>query len=366
MGGFDSVGEQEPVCYRESIMTDWNRRDYFRFLTSAFFIGAFTLLFLPFYAEILLAGVAAFAMGPLLSRFVKPMRFRWRPSVAITLVALFLLFALPISMVLYKGYAAFLEISKVGFQNTEFFQNLAALKVALVDFAQGALGKFGLEESVNLSEVLEQGLSRSAAVLMQFSSSLVAKVPGLLVSLFIYSASLYFFLAESHSIRRAFERWQLLTKEEASQFIQILQKSSYNMVFSSVFIGFLQATIVSVGAFIFEGGSFGVVWVITFFCSFIPVIGAGPVALVMGLFKLISGNYGQAIGFVVVAVIGGTTDNIIRPFLISSGEQDLHPVVSLLAIIGALMVFGMPGLFLGPVIASVAIKIIPTLYAAEK
>lgn len=343
-------------------MNQWNRREIFRFLVTSFFIGAFALLFLPFYAEILLAGIVAMAIEPYLNRLVQPYKFSWKPSVAIALVALFLLFALPVTMVVYKGYAAFLEISKLGFQNTEFFQNLTSLKAALATFAQSTLTSMGLEESVNLEGILSDGLSQAANILMSLSSAMVSRIPGLLVSLFIYTAALYFFLAESKSIRQLFDRLQLLEPSESGRFITLLQKSSFNTLITSVLIGVIQATIVSIGALIFDGGSFGVVWVVTFFCSYIPVIGAGPVALVMGVFKVISGDMGQALGFLIVAVIGGTIDNVIRPYLISSGEEDLHPVVSLLAIVGALMIFGMPGLFLGPVIASVAVRIIPALY----
>lgn len=343
-------------------MNQWNRREIFRFLITAFFIGAFALLFLPFYAEILLAGIVAMAIEPYLGRIVKLYKFGWKPSVAIALVVLFLVFALPVTMVVYKGYATFLDISKVGFQNTDFFQNLTSLKAALVGFAESSLTSMGLEESINLEGVLGDGLSQAANVLMAMSSSMVARIPGLLISLFIYTAALYFFLAEAKTIRQLFNRLQLLEPAEAGRFISLLQKSSFNTLITSVLIGVIQATIVSLGALFFNGGSFGVVWVVTFFCSYIPVIGAGPVALVLGLFKVISGDMGQALGFLVVAIIGGTTDNVIRPYLISSGEEDLHPVVSLLAIVGALMIFGMPGLFLGPVIASVAVKIIPALY----
>jgi predicted PurR-regulated permease PerM len=133
-------------------------------------------------------------------------------------------------------------------------------------------------------------------------------------------------------------------------------------VVTSIAIAALQATIVTIGSFIFSAGEWAVVWAVTFFCAFIPVVGAAPVALALGIFKLVMGQPGDFIGFLVVAVIAGTADNLVRPFLISSNEQDLNPVISLLAIIGALMLMGMPGLFLGPVIAGVAVKIIPTLY----
>ena len=131
---------------------------------------------------------------------------------------------------------------------------------------------------------------------------------------------------------------------------------------SSIFIGVLQASIVGFGALVCGVGDFVVVFVVTFFCSFIPVIGAGPVALALSVYQLFLGEYGSAIVLGVLAFVAGTVDNLLRPYLVSSSEADLHPIVSLLAIIGALVTFGMPGLFLGPVIASVAVKIIPTLY----
>jgi predicted PurR-regulated permease PerM len=230
---------------------------------------------------------------------------------------------------------------------------------------QSTLSGFGLEGTVNLADLFEEGMSRIANLIMSASSAFVAHIPTLLVSLFIYSAALYFFLAEAKSLRRLFNRLRLLEPTEANRLVHLLQRSCYTTVLTSVLIGLLQATIVGLGTLLLDGGDFGVVWVITFFFSFIPVVGAGPVALILGLLKLISAHYGQALGFLIVAIVGGTMDNIIRPFLISSGDQDLHPVVSSLAIIGALMIFGMPGLFLGPVIASVAVKIVPTLYPPE-
>jgi predicted PurR-regulated permease PerM len=136
-------------------------------------------------------------------------------------------------------------------------------------------------------------------------------------------------------------------------------------VVSAVVIAVVQATIVGLGSLFLHTGDFAIVWVITFFCSFVPVIGAGPVAFSMGLFKLIEGDIGIAVGFFIVAAIAGTVDNLVRPYLISSGENDLHPVVTLLTIVGGLVIFGMPGLFLGPVIASVAVKIVPSLQFVE-
>ncbi|MGE0527717.1 MAG: AI-2E family transporter, partial [Bdellovibrionales bacterium] len=208
----------------------------------------------------------------------------------------------------------------------------------------------------------EEGLSRIANIVVQLSTAIVYRIPSALLALFIFCAALYFFLAEARMLRQVFERQGLLSKEETRSLIHVLQRCCFSTVVTSVLIAVIQATIVGVGAIFTKAGDFTVVWLMTFFASFIPVIGAGPVALFLALYKAVLNDFGQAIVLVIIAVIAGTSDNLLRPYLIATGEADLHPIVSLLAIIGALLIFGMPGLFLGPVIAMVAMKIVPTLY----
>lgn len=338
---------------------NWDRRQIFKVCASVFIWGAFVLLFLPFYSELLMAAVFAFAIEPTLGRFLQKRHLKWRQSVAVILIAMFIALAGPITVVFYKTYAYAVEISKAGLQNTPFFQKMVGLKDRLIQVATGLMERFGYGPDVDLAGMGGEGLGRAANAGMAFITGFVSQVPSLLLSVFVFCAALYFFLAEAGPLKRVFNRQKVLSATETSRFIEILQKSCYNTVVSSMVIAAMQATIVTVGALILGSGDFTVVWVVTFFCSFIPVIGAGPVALALGLGDLLMGEVGTAIGFLIVAIIAGTMDNLARPYLIASGDEDLHPVVSLLAIIGALIIFGMPGLFLGPVIASVAFKIIP-------
>ncbi|WP_263383423.1 AI-2E family transporter [Granulicella arctica] len=91
-------------------------------------------------------------------------------------------------------------------------------------------------------------------------------------------------------------------------------------------------------------------------CAFamIPGVGAilvwGPIAVYLGL----SGHWGKA---ALLAVWGGvivsTIDNILYPMFVGSRLRT-HPVAILLAIIGGVALFGIPGIILGPVIFTTA------------
>ncbi len=344
----------------------WTRKEIFKYLMATFFLLAFAFLFLPFYSEILLAAIFALAMEPSLGRWLQPRHFRWKISVALILAGMFVLLAFPINYVAYRTYRYFVKMSQSGVQNSELFQKLTELKSKVTEFITQLTSGWDLYEQFDFAGILDEGLTHSLNFVVGASTNIASRIPSLLISCFVFVAALYYFLAEARTLKTVFMKQRLLSPNEANNFIHLLQRSSYNTVITSIVIAALQATIVGVGSLIFQTGEFPVVWAVTFFLSFIPVIGAAPVAIALGLVELVMGSVGHAIGFGVVAIVAGTTDNLVRPYLISSNEHDLNPVVSLLAIIGSLLIFGMPGLFLGPVIASVAVKIIPTLFEGEQ
>lgn len=62
-------------------------------------------------------------------------------------------------------------------------------------------------------------------------------------------------------------------------------------------------------------------------------------------------------GFVMLA--GGltisTSDNIVRP-LVMKEHSEMHPLLALVSVFGAVNLFGATGIFLGPVIAAVFVS----------
>ena len=72
------------------------------------------------------------------------------------------------------------------------------------------------------------------------------------------------------------------------------------------------------------------------------------------LYLFAAGNPVSGIVMGVAGVLIGLSDNIVRPW--AQGSQDnMHPLVALLAIFGGLKVFGFAGVFIGPVVAACAL-----------
>jgi predicted PurR-regulated permease PerM len=63
----------------------------------------------------------------------------------------------------------------------------------------------------------------------------------------------------------------------------------------------------------------------------------------------------------VVSIISGVADNIVRPYLTGQGEVQIHGFITFLAIIGGVLVMGLPGLFVGPLLALLTFGALPII-----
>ena len=57
----------------------------------------------------------------------------------------------------------------------------------------------------------------------------------------------------------------------------------------------------------------------------------------LAIAAFIMGNSGNGIGLLVITVIAGSIDNIIKPYMVSSKEAGTHPIIALIGIIGAII-----------------------------
>lgn len=91
--------------------------------------------------------------------------------------------------------------------------------------------------------------------------------------------------------------------------------------------------------------------------AWIPTLGTVPVWGSAAIYLYLNGHPVKAGIMVAIGIIVGLVDNVVRP-LVLRGREEMHPLVSLVAIIGGLALFGVPGAFLGPLLASLAISIL--------
>ncbi|MFA6237829.1 MAG: AI-2E family transporter [Bacteriovorax sp.] len=334
---------------------DFIFKNIFKIVTAISIILAFAFILTPFLIPLLLGGILAMAFSPFVAFFMNRGWSR-RLSVIVLSLGIFILGMTPVTIILMRGTKIVTH-----FLNEE---SLLIIKHKIQDKVDALLANFADIYDIDLSDAHDKFDSLVGTIGkwgLDLFSNFLSQIPNVAMLSFITILSFYFFLIDEVRIRKWFDRYFNFTNGNGDRFISLIKASCNEIFFSNVLTGFIQASVVATGAFFSHTGDVFIVFFCTFFLSFIPVIGAGPVAFAVAALAFIDGRVGAGIAMSVVGVIAGIVDNLIRPYLTSRGEVKVPVYVSFLSIIGGVIVIGLPGLFLGPLLASLTYGALPII-----
>lgn len=163
---------------------------------------------------------------------------------------------------------------------------------------------------------------------------------------------LYFMLYSYQKFEKGLLRYMPFKHNQTDKFAAELRNSTFANVIGQGFIAFVQGALVAVGFSLF-GYPDAIFWgTISFFLSFLPVIGAPIVFVPAALIALAHGDSAKGYylllwGFILVTNI----DNVLRYF-ISKYMADTHPVITIVGVIIGIPLFGILGLVFGPLLIS--------------
>ncbi|MCX6621528.1 MAG: AI-2E family transporter [Acidobacteria bacterium] len=97
--------------------------------------------------------------------------------------------------------------------------------------------------------------------------------------------------------------------------------------------------------------------------SIIPVVGAPLVWVPIAIAFLLMGAYWKAVVLALWgALVVGSIDNVLRPFVVGAREKQ-HPMLIALAAIGGTYAFGPLGILLGPLVVSLVVALLKEIQA---
>ncbi|MFW5728826.1 MAG: AI-2E family transporter, partial [Spirochaetota bacterium] len=200
------------------------------------------------------------------------------------------------------------------------------------------------------------GLNVVDAQLLTGVRSVVQSIGETALNVFIYVYSLYFFFRDGPQLLTSvFDRIPMRRQDKdvlLEKFVTVTRAT----IKGTIVIGIFQGAIGGLVMFLL-GLPGAVVWgVLLFFLAAIPNFGAILVWLPASIYLFVTGAIAR--GILMVALAGGllaAVDYLLRPRLI---EEDIrvHQVLVLFSVLGGLIVFGVFGLILGPIIMAVFVK----------
>ncbi len=257
--------------------------------------------------------------------------------------------------ILLKGISTKFNIGEIESLTKSFINKLPLLK--------------SLEESF-FSE-LENNIKSIVITLKNISFKILSQIAALVSNfvffIFISIFSLFYFYLDGAKIVAKIKQISPLSAKTNDIILNEFANLSITLVSSVFIIAVLQGVLFAIAIYFVDLPwlYFGIFIAVA---SFIPVIGGMFVWLPVSIYLYLKGESSSAffIAFWGAIIIGGIVDNVIRPIILNKISQQVfkndnnvleHTFITVLATLAGVIKFGILGLFLGPIIAAMAITI---------
>jgi predicted PurR-regulated permease PerM len=343
-----------------------------RILFSGAILGLFAYVISPLIMSVVMGGVFAVLCFPLLEKME---RRKFSTGFSATLLTLGLTFGvlLPTAFLVFQlARTTFSQLSVLRTRITEtglqglsgpggdqgFFENLMR-----TSYAQRIFNTLHAWVPVELSQVTEALQTVATNIGLTLADALgkfITEIPSGFLATVIMVVSMFFFLIDGRRLADYVRRHSIFDRSETDHLISSFAKMCRSVILAAVISGFIQAILfyifcLSVGAPSAGSFSLGV-----FFASFVPLIGSAPITFGLAVYHFFLGKITAGVVLLVGALAVSAVDNFVRPWVLK-GAGNLHPLLAFIAAFGGLQVLGVSGVFLGPIIAGLALGVLQIL-----
>lgn len=197
-------------------------------------------------------------------------------------------------------------------------------------------------------------------------SSAAAAIPGIIIELLFAVISSFFFTVDYENILSLAKR--LLPKRTVDLLCRLRGRvfkvagkylRSYALILLITF-GELSLGLVLLGV----DNAVLIAFCIALF-DILPVAGTGGIMIPWAIFSLIGGDWGFAVGLVVIWAVITIVRNIIEPKIVGR-QVGLHPLLALIAMFVGTKLFGIVGLFLLPLTLAIVLPLLRERFVSER
>ncbi|SDI81395.1 sporulation integral membrane protein YtvI [Natribacillus halophilus] len=306
---------------------------------------------LPVSLPIITAFFTALLLSPAVKFLIRRARFPRHLSV-ITVFSLFLVIL---------GASTYFITAAIVTQGIQFVENIPRyineINNALIDFQnflednENLPAEFGQVINREVRSLLsELGASVSNVNILGQITAFISSIPGYFVSIIVYVIALFLFLLDMPRLKKMFYSY---LKDETQEKVNFMA-----LRFSNVIFGFIKAQFL-VSLIILAVTLVSLYWItpevalimslIIWLIDLIPIIGSVAILAPWGLFQFIAGDVVLGTQLLILAAVLLTIRRTIEPKVMGT-RIGLSPLATLISLYLGLMVFGVIGFVLGPLL----------------
>ncbi|OIP96989.1 hypothetical protein AUK40_04150 [Candidatus Wirthbacteria bacterium CG2_30_54_11] len=325
---------------------------YFVFLICALLLF---WVFRPYISMVVLAVITTMLFDPIYKKILKAVKGRKGIAAFVSTFLVLLSFVIPLFFV-----TVIAAEQAIAFANS--VQRYIASGALSVDMVKESLQRIidRLPQSVNwdaaISAVkLEQIGTTASTNFANYVSNVVLSVlqNGLkiLTDVTFFLFIIFYLFQDRDFFFKKLIELSPLEDDEDRLFIHRFESMAKSILKGSMFIAFVQGALGGL-MFYLLGIPSAVFWTMLMcFLALLP-LGSGLVWIPASIILIVSGSWVRGvILFAFGEAIIATIDNVIRAKLLQHEESHLHPLITLLSVIGGIKAFGFIGFVYGPLIA---------------
>jgi len=215
----------------------------------------------------------------------------------------------------------------------------------LLPYRETILEKAG-QLVASISKYLVSGLSSATLGTVNF-----------LFMCFVFLYTMYFVQMDGDKLMRKILYYLPLDSADESLMLEKFTSVTRATVKGTMLIGILQGGLAGL-AFAVAGIENAVFWgTVMAVLSIIPSVGSALIWAPAAIFLIIQGDMMSGVGLLVFCgLVVGSLDNVLRPVLVGK-DTKMHELMIFFGTLGGIMMFGITGIFIGPLIASLFVTI---------
>jgi predicted PurR-regulated permease PerM len=289
-------------------------------------------------------------------------------SIILSLFIIFIIILIPFAFIAFEvtqqGYYFYDSLSNkiekgeiFGFGCISADSKICSVLNYLEKFSSERLSVLGFDKQLQkLKPVLEEKIT-------QFILSIPIIVAGVFLSLFIA----YYILYDWENILKQIVYILPLRTKTTNRLVKEFGNITYTVVYAQLFVALIQGIIGALGFYIF-GVPFPILLgIVVAFCSLIPTMGTaivwGPAALFLIFNGYIYHDTWILVRGICLLIYGlliiGTIDNILLAKIVHE-KAKVSQIVIIVGVIGGAVMFGVIGIFIGPILLPLLITYFET------
>lgn len=334
------------------------------------FIIALSLLFLlvrPMITILLTSILLAYIAYPLHKKISKKIQNN-SISIILSLFIIVTIILIPFSFLAFEitqqGYSLYSSFSSnieqgalfgIGCTGTE--SNVCLLLNQAEKFSSEQLSKVGFDKQIQ----------KFLPILEEKITNFILIIPIIIAGIFITLVISYFILKDWENILKKIGDFLPMKKKTKKKLIKQFESITHTVIYAQLFVALIQGIIATIGFYLLGVPFPLILGVMVAFCSLIPAIGTSiiwfPASLYLILMGYFSNDYSVLVKGIILFFYGlliiSTIDNVLLAKIVHN-KAKVSQITTIIGVVGGASMFGVVGIFIGPILLPLLITYLET------